>query len=102
MQKTLFSALFVIALPIGLLISDYGHHAVTSNMGWENQIIKADFTDSVPRKSKSVPAINSKSTKSYKTSLPTDNNADPKRIKGSIVDTAGIIYDLNAFYPLGR
>lgn len=91
MQKPLLPALFVIVLPLYFLVSDYGHQPETI-MGKKNQIIEAVFIDSTPSKAKSTPP-----TKPVKSGVPVNKNIEPKRIKGSIVDTVGVIYELNAF-----
>ena len=99
MQKLLFPALFIVILPVYLSLTQFGHQPETMSIVSNNVV-----TDSIPVKSKSNRSKPKalKSTQSGNETVSPIYYTDPTRTKGSIVDTAGVIYELNAFYPLGR
>jgi len=100
MQKPLFPALLIVILPVLLSLTQYAPQPETIGIVRENVI-----TDTVPAKSKSNVKAKPKTIRSAQlnnSSVSPIYYTDSTRIKGSIVDSAGVIYDLNAFYPLGR
>jgi hypothetical protein len=107
MQKHLFYALFLI-VPASLALTAFAQSAASVQHAPFSVNISTVATDSVPVEKKSSAAIVPISTKQTQVNADSVSrsgfykNNDPAKLKANNVDTTGFIYDLNAFYHIGK